>query len=63
MNYFEKISKLPIKENPIIMGLETSCDETAVAIIKDGNLVVQGLMEEVTKNKDLEEVFLELNNA
>ena len=37
MNYFEKISKLPIKENPIIMGIETSCDETAVAIIKDGN--------------------------
>ena len=34
-----------------------------VAIIKDGNLVVEGLMEEVTKNKDLEEVFLELNNA
>ena len=34
-----------------------------VAIIKDGKLVAQGLMEDITKNKDLEEVFLELNNA
>ena len=34
-----------------------------VAIIKNGNLVIEGLMEEVPKNKDLEEVFLELNNA
>ena len=40
MNYFEKISNLPIKENPIIMGIETSCDETAVAIIKDGREIL-----------------------
>ena len=40
MTYFEKISKLPIKENPIIMGIETSCDETAVAIIKDGREIL-----------------------
>lgn len=40
MTYFEKISKLPIKENPIIMGIETSCDETAVAIIKNGREIL-----------------------
>lgn len=36
MNYFESIKSLPRKEEPVIMGIETSCDETAVAIIKNG---------------------------
>ena len=40
MSYFEKISQLPIKENAIIMGIETSCDETAVAIIKNGREIL-----------------------
>ena len=40
MSYFEQIQKLPIKENPIIMGIETSCDETAVAIIKNGREIL-----------------------
>ena len=40
MSYFEKIKKLPLKNNPIIMGIETSCDETAVAIIKNGREIL-----------------------
>ena len=36
MTYFGKIKNYKLKENPIIMGIETSCDETAVAIIKNG---------------------------
>ncbi len=40
MNYFDKIKNLPIKENPIIMGIETSCDETAVAIIRNGREIL-----------------------
>lgn len=40
MSYFENIKKLQLKENPIIMGIETSCDETAVAIIKDGREIL-----------------------
>ena len=40
MTYFEKIKNLPLKENPIIMGIETSCDETAVAIIKNGREIL-----------------------
>ena len=36
MKYFDQIKNAPIKENPIIMGIETSCDETAVAIIANG---------------------------
>ncbi len=40
MSYFEHVKSLPLKENPIIMGIETSCDETAVAIIKNGREIL-----------------------
>lgn len=33
-----------------------------LAIIKEGKLIVSGLMDEVTKNASLEDVFLELSN-
>jgi hypothetical protein len=36
MSYFEKAKSAPIKKDAIILGIETSCDETAVAIIKNG---------------------------
>ena len=40
MSYFEKILKTPLKEEPIIMSIETSCDETAVAIVKNGREIL-----------------------
>ena len=40
MTYFEKIKQTKLKENPIIMGIETSCDETAVAIVKNGREIL-----------------------
>ena len=40
MNYFDKVLSAPLKDNPIIMGIETSCDETAVAIIKGGREIL-----------------------
>ncbi len=40
MSYFERIKKLPIKENAVILGIETSCDETAVAIVKNGRQIL-----------------------
>lgn len=40
MTYFEKISQTQIKKDAIIMGIETSCDETAVAIIKNGREIL-----------------------
>ena len=40
MSYFDKIKNAPIKDEPIIMGIETSCDETAVAIIKNGREIL-----------------------
>lgn len=40
MTYFEKVQKTPIKENAVILGIETSCDETAVAIVKGGREIL-----------------------
>lgn len=40
MSYFEKILQTPIKTDPVIMGIETSCDETAVAIVKNGREII-----------------------
>lgn len=40
MNYFDKIKATPLVKEPIIMGIETSCDETAVAIIKNGRQIL-----------------------
>lgn len=40
MSYAEKIKGFSVKEDAIIMGIETSCDETAVAIIKNGREIL-----------------------
>ncbi len=40
MSYFDKVKGVEIKENAIIMGIETSCDETAVAIVKGGREII-----------------------
>jgi N6-L-threonylcarbamoyladenine synthase len=40
MSYFDKIKAMPLAKSPIIMGIETSCDETAVAIIKNGREIL-----------------------
>ncbi len=40
MSYFEQIKLLPIKKDAVIMGIETSCDETAVAIVKNGREIL-----------------------
>ncbi len=44
MSYKEKISTFTIKENPIIMGIESSCDETAVAIVKGGREILSDVI-------------------
>ena len=40
MNYFEKAKQTPIKDDAVILGIETSCDETAVAIVKGGREIL-----------------------
>lgn len=40
MSYSDNIKKFVIKDEPIIMGIESSCDETAVAIVKNGREIL-----------------------
>ncbi len=40
MRYEDKIKEFKIKDRPVIMGIETSCDETAVAIVKNGREIL-----------------------
>lgn len=36
MLYNERLKNFVVKDEPVIMGIESSCDETAVAIVKNG---------------------------
>ena len=40
MSYFDVVKNIPLKDEPIILGIETSCDETAVAITKGGREIL-----------------------
>ena len=40
MSYFDAVKNIPLKAEPIILGIETSCDETAVAITKGGREIL-----------------------
>lgn len=40
MNYFEKIKSSEIKDEPLILALESSCDETAAAVMRGGRTVL-----------------------
>ncbi len=44
MNYFESIKTQPIKEDPLILGIETSCDETAVSVVKSGRKIISDVI-------------------
>ena len=39
MSYFQKMLSLPLKEEPVILGIESSCDETAAALIRGRTLL------------------------
>ena len=40
MSYFESVKNTAIKENAVILGIETSCDETAASIVKGGREIL-----------------------
>ncbi len=40
MKYEQKVKEFKIKKDAIILGIETSCDETAVAVIKNGREIL-----------------------
>ena len=40
MNYFERMQSARIKDDAVILGIESSCDETAAAVVKGGRKVL-----------------------
>ncbi len=44
MSYIDRIKTVPIKEDAVILGIETSCDETAVAVIKNGREILSDVI-------------------
>lgn len=48
MRYSEKILQNSIKDEPIILGIESSCDETAAAIIKGRELLSDEIISSAT---------------
>ena len=39
MTYEERAKNRPLKEEPLILGIESSCDETAAAVIRGRRLL------------------------
>ncbi len=44
MNYFERVKQKPQKSVPIILGIESSCDETAAAVVKGGREILSNVI-------------------
>ena len=44
MSYFEEIKKVKIKEDALILGIETSCDETAASVVRAGRKVLSDVI-------------------
>ena len=40
MNYLEKVKNTVVKDDALILGIESSCDETAAAVVKGGREVM-----------------------
>ena len=44
MTYFERVKQKPISKTPIILGIESSCDETAASVVKNGREVLSNVI-------------------
>lgn len=44
MNYFERVKNKPLKKEPIILGIESSCDETAASVVKGGRTILSNVI-------------------
>ena len=50
MSYFEKIQKLSLSENPVILGIETSCDDTAAAVVCQRKILSSEIVSSAAKH-------------
>lgn len=44
MSYFERVKQKPIKKYPVLLGIESSCDETAAAILHGGREILSNVI-------------------
>ena len=44
MNYFEKIKTLPLKSDALILGIESSCDETSASVVRGGREILSNVI-------------------
>ena len=44
MSYFERVKQKPIKKYPILLGIESSCDETAAALLRGGREILSNVI-------------------
>ncbi len=44
MSYFERVKQKPIKKHPVLLGIESSCDETAAAILRGGREILSNVI-------------------
>ena len=44
MTYFERVKQKPVSKTPIILGIESSCDETAASVVKNGREVLSNVI-------------------
>ena len=44
MSYFDRVKNTEIKKEAVILGIETSCDETAVSVIKNGREILSDVI-------------------
>ncbi len=44
MKYYERVKNTPLKKEPIILGIESSCDETAASIVKGGRKILSNVI-------------------
>ncbi len=77
MSYFDVVKNTPLKGEPVILGIETSCDETAVAITRGGREILAdeiissaseharfgGVVPEIASRAHTEAVYTATENA
>lgn len=44
MFYYERIQEIPLKSDPLILGIESSCDETAASVVRSGRQILSNVI-------------------
>lgn len=77
MSYKDNLKNFTVKDNPVILAIETSCDETAVAVIKGGREILSdeiissatehaefgGVVPEIASRAHTEAIYTATDNA